>query len=489
MIKGTIKTIDKGAVAIEKTKNAIISIKEKGENAYNSDDSVNEYTSNKVNQTSIRAINDGISKFNSKGRKSARETKDNFKKAKTKIKTIKSKLSEKRKVKKLKKNIKNAKKAIKTTKKVATETIKTADRARKLAMETAKKTYQVLKVTIKVTISTVKAIIAGAKALISAIIAGGWVAVIIVVVILLIALILCSDFGIFFSSDNSNIITMDTVINDIDNELSNKINMIKNSNIYDEYKINYNPLSWKEILAVYTIKVSDEENTDTVTLNTNKISYLKDIYWNVNLVTHQMNIEEGKNLLVINVSSKTLEETMNLYSFSEEQKERVNILLSSEYSDMWNSVILGTYDTNFLCPVSSNFSITTLYSTEHQAIDVSSYFGDNIYSISDGTVIVSKLGCIVGDLECNGKAGNYVVIQHRDIGYFSSYMHLDSVYVSVGDKVTIGDVIGTMGNTGNVVPVPTEQNSKLGTHLHFVLQKGREYNSSSPVNPINLFIN
>lgn len=372
---------------------------------------------------------------------------------------------------------------------MATETVKTADRARKLAVETAKKAYQILKITIKVTISTVKAIIAGTKALISAIIAGGWVAVIIIVVILLIALIICSDFGIFFSSDNSNSITMDTVINDIDNELSNKINMIKNSNIYDEYNINYNPLSWKEILAVYTIKVSDEENTDTVTLNTSKISYLKDIYWNINSVTHQMNIEEGKNLLVINVVSKTLEETMNLYSFSEEQKERVNTLLSSDYNDMWNSVILGTYDTNFLCPINSNFSITTLYSTEHQAIDVSSYFGDNIYSIAEGTVIISKYGCIVGDLECNGKAGNYVVIKHSDIGYFSSYMHLDSVYVSLGDKVNIGDVIGTMGNTGNVIPVPTDQNSKLGTHLHFTLQKGQEYNSSSPVNPINIFTN
>ena len=473
VIKGTIKTINKSAVALEKTKDVIVNVKEKTENAYNSDSDVNEYTSQKVNQVSSRAINNGISKFNSKGRESVIETKNNVKKAKTKIKTIKSKLSEKRKVKKLKKNIKNTKKAIKTTKKVATETVKTADRARKVAIEATKKTIQAVKVTVKATISAIKAIIAGTKALISAIIAGGWVAVLIIVIILLIALILCSDFGIFFSSDNSNNITMDSVITDIDNELSNKINMIKNSNIYDEYKINYNPMSWKEILSIYTIKVSDEENTDTVTLNTDKISYLKDIYWNINTVTHQMNIEEGKNVLFINVSSKTLEETMNLYSFSNDQKERINILLSSDYNQMWNSLILGTYDTNFLCPVSSNFSITTLYSTEHQAIDVSSYFGDNIYSIYDGTVIISKSGCVIGDLSCNGKAGNYVVIKHNDVGYFSSYMHLDSVYVSVGDKINIGDIIGTMGNTGNVVPAPTDPYSKLGTHLHFVLYKGQ----------------
>ena len=130
---------------------------------------------------------------------------------------------------------------------------------------------------------------------------------------------------------------------------------------------------------------------------------------------------------------------MNLYSFNEEQKERVNTLSGSDYNDLWNSVIFGIYNTKFICPVSSNFSITTLYSIEHQAIDVTSYFGDSIYNIYDGTVIVSKSGCIVGDLDCNGKAGNHVVIKHSDIGYFSSYMHLDSVYVSVGDKLIAGD--------------------------------------------------
>lgn len=50
-------------------------------------------------------------------------------------------------------------------------------------------------------------------------------------------------------------------------------------------------------------------------------------------------------------------------------------------------------------------------------------------------------------------------------------MHLEKINVSVGDKINKGDIIGTMGNTGNVIPTPTNVNSQLGTHLHFVLYK------------------
>lgn len=66
-------------------------------------------------------------------------------------------------------------------------------------------------------------------------------------------------------------------------------------------------------------------------------------------------------------------------------------------------------------------------------------------------------------------------------------MHLDRVNVSVGDKIDKGDIIGTMGNTGNVIPAPINVNSKLATHLHFVLYKGKNYNNSILVNLIMLF--
>ena len=48
VIKGSIKSIDKSAIAIERTKDVLVNVKEKSENAYNSDNNINEYDTNKV---------------------------------------------------------------------------------------------------------------------------------------------------------------------------------------------------------------------------------------------------------------------------------------------------------------------------------------------------------------------------------------------------------------------------------------------------------
>lgn len=489
VVKGIIKVIDKSAIAVEKTKNTIVNIKEKGENAYSSDSSVNEYVSQKVSFSSNGFVGKNVSKFNSKGRKSVNDTKNNIIKTKTKIKNIKSKLTEKRKIDKIKKNIKLSKQTIKNGKKVAVESIKTTNRARKLAVDTIKNSIHGIKTAVKVSTVAIKTIITGASALVSALTAGGWLALLIIIIICFIGLLFCTDFGIFFSSEKTREDgkTMDAIISEIENELYNKIENIKKDNVYDEYRINYNPSRWKEILAIYTVKVSDEKNVEILTLDEDKTNSLKEIYWEINNVNYEMILEEESTILSIEVSSKTLEQIMNTYNFTSKQKDRVNELMSEVYNDLWISVIIGNNMSNFICPVKSTFYITTMYSVEHQAIDVYSYFGDNIYSIFDGTIIIAKSDCVVGDLMCNSRAGNYVVVEHDGTGYYSSYMHLDNVNVNLGDKVIKGDLIGTMGNTGNVIPVPENEYSTNGTHLHFVLYKGDSYSNSTPVNPIMLF--
>ena len=490
IIKGTIKIIDKSAIAVERTKDTIVNVKEKSENAYNGDVGVNEYIEQKISHSSNRLLDESISKFTIKGKQSVIDTKNNIIKSKQKLKTFKLKLAEKRNNVNVSKGIKTSKQAIKSTTKTINNVVKVSERTKKLAQETIRKTAIGIKSVIKVSISTVKTTIAGTKALIAVLLAGGWIALIIIIIICLIGLLCSSDFGIFFSSEktNSNSITMDKVINEIEIELFNKIEIIKNNNEYDEYRINYNPSKWQEVLIIYTVKVSDDKDIDVMTLNDEKIDLLKNVYWNMNSVNYQILSENEKNILQIDVSSKTLEIIMNMYNFNTEQRKRVQELLSNKYSNLWSSVILGIDKNKFSCPVLSNFYITSLYSNEHQAIDVYTFYGDNIYSIYDGIVIIAKGGCIIGDLNCNGKAGNYVVIEHNGTEYFSSYMHLDRVNVSVGDKIDKGDIIGTMGNTGNVIPAPIDVNSKLGTHLHFVLYKGKNYNNSIPVNPTMLFI-
>ena len=65
------------------------------------------------------------------------------------------------------------------------------------------------------------------------------------------------------------------------------------------------------------------------------------------------------------------------------------------------------------------------------------------------------------------------------------YMHMDKVNVRVCQVVSRGQKIGTMGNTGEVYPVPSSYSPYSGTHLHFVTQYG--YPNGSPFNPMSLY--
>ena len=352
VVKGTIKSLDKSAIVIERTKDIIVNVKEKSENTYNNDSNVNEYACSKVEFSSNRAVDETISKFNIKGKESVLETKENYKKAKTKVKTIKSKLTEKRKIKNATKGIKNSKQVIKGSKKVATQTIKNTNRAINLAKETIRKTVVGIKSAVKITISSVKAIIAGTKALISALIAGGWIAVIVIIVICLIGLLCSSIFGIFLSSESTgNNITMNEVVNDINKEMANKIQNIQDTNIQYDYVLETDRAEWKEVLAIYTAKITKGNNeTEVITIDDTKKNEIKKIFWEMHNITFEIKQElndktlekETNNILYITISSKSVDEMMNIYHFSPIQKTQVSDLLEDKFSSMWSSVIYGT---------------------------------------------------------------------------------------------------------------------------------------------------
>lgn len=82
---------------------------------------------------------------------------------------------------------------------------------------------------------------------------------------------------------------------------------------------------------------------------------------------------------------------------------------------------------------------------------------DYIVAHSDGTVIQARNNYATND-KSGGSYGNYVLIKHKN-GYYTLYAHMkyNSVTVKVGQKVTKGQTIGYMGNTGYA----------FGAHLHF----------------------
>ena len=140
-------------------------------------------------------------------------------------------------------------------------------------------------------------------------------------------------------------------------------------------------------------------------------------------------------------------------------------------------------------PTSRPYSITSGYGWRwgefHDALDIYVGYGSPIYAANNGTVYRVGTGCIAGNLSCNSRQGNFVVINHNIGGYYTIYMHLKDVYVQVGQTVERGQKIGTMGNSGNVYPVPNAWNPYGGTHLHFSVRVGSAYGAH--INPYNLY--
>lgn len=116
---------------------------------------------------------------------------------------------------------------------------------------------------------------------------------------------------------------------------------------------------------------------------------------------------------------------------------------------------------SFCWPVPSLNMITTYFAERwgsfHGALDISgpSAEGSDILASDSGTVIWS------GD--CGDGYGNYIIIDHGN-GFQTWYAHCSALFVSAGDQVTQGEVIGLVGNTGD----------SYGAHLHFEIRLNGE---------------
>ena len=341
-LKGTIKTIDKSAVAAERMKSAFIQTKEKAEHSVSvPESSAEEYASNRLESGIDRVSHDAIHQFDKQGRKGVKETKQNIAKAKDGIqkfkekraaqslqkqttgtvrnKSIKAAEQTQKTVKETarsagKKTIKTvgkgsaktAQKTVKTAERTAKTTVKTAQRTAKAAQKTAQATVKAsqravqaarvaaraavvtAKAIAKAVAAAVKAIIAGTKALIAAIAAGGWIAGLVIIVICLIGMIIGSVFGIFFSGEDSGTgMSMQTVVQEINTEYDNKLQEEKSSVSYDILEMSGSRAVWKDVLAVYSVKINtDPDNPQEVaTMDESKKQLLTEIFWEMNEIS------------------------------------------------------------------------------------------------------------------------------------------------------------------------------------------------------------
>ena len=198
-VKGTIKTIDKAAVASERVKSAYAKTKDKAEQGYYADESsATEYAADRVSCASERVTEEGVHQFNKQGQKSIQTTQENIGKTKDKIADFKQKRAAKAAEQRMERNMseqhglqirhgtasrsaapdmpqsgksqliktrqqsrktikttaRNAEKAVKST---AKGSVKTAERGVKTAQATSKATIKTAEQTAKATKEAAKA--------------------------------------------------------------------------------------------------------------------------------------------------------------------------------------------------------------------------------------------------------------------------------------------------------------------------------------------
>lgn len=361
--KKDIKVLNKAVVGTEKLKDNLVVTKQKIGNDINTKDSVYESGSDTIIGTSEYISNKVVKETPKIGNKNVNITKDNIAKSKVKLKAIKEKHNLRKASKKVKgagKGIKDSKKVAKDAQKIARNSVKNAKKSYQIAKETAKKTIQTTKAVIKATISTIKLAISGTKALISALIAGGWIVLVIVIVICMIGLLCSSIFGIFLSGSktSSDAITVTDVIAECNQEFSNKLQTIQDQNPHDDYVLDGNMASWKDVLIIYTVKQSNGSNQkEVVTMDNAKKTVFKQVFWDMNEVTSEVKVEtvteQGTNalerpkevqkkVLHIKITSKSIEEMKTKYYLNAMQLDQIKELSDEQYASLWSGVIYGS---------------------------------------------------------------------------------------------------------------------------------------------------
>jgi murein DD-endopeptidase MepM/ murein hydrolase activator NlpD len=95
----------------------------------------------------------------------------------------------------------------------------------------------------------------------------------------------------------------------------------------------------------------------------------------------------------------------------------------------------------------------------HLGIDITADENEPILATLGGTIVLATW---------TSEAGYIIEIMHKN-NMLSVYKHNSVLLHKVGDKVTAGEAIAIIGNTGEIT---------TGPHLHFEL-----WNDGSPLNP------
>ena len=152
-----------------------------------------------------------------------------------------------------------------------------------------------------------------------------------------------------------------------------------------------------------------------------------------------------------NINEVTLESVQVAQAKVEEKVETLVKIKQDEESKkpIVNGILLAV--TPVQGRITSRFgAVSSIRSGAHTGTDIACPQGTPIKAVASGTVIFATR---------NGSYGNLIKVSHGN-GVETWYAHCTSLYGTVGQQVNAGDVIATVGSTGN----------STGNHLHLEIR-------------------
>ena len=150
---------------------------------------------------------------------------------------------------------------------------------------------------------------------------------------------------------------------------------------------------------------------------------------------------------------------IDLNPIREDSLLRAQVALEDKYN-LFESPIFDGSELMFT-PLSGMLSQGYDPNIKHFAVDIVAAKDAPVKSIADGTVVFA---------EWTGATGYVIILEHQD-GLISVYKHNGSLARTQGALVRAGEVIASVGDTGELT---------TGPHLHFEL-----WRNGNPVNPLN----
>jgi murein DD-endopeptidase MepM/ murein hydrolase activator NlpD len=150
---------------------------------------------------------------------------------------------------------------------------------------------------------------------------------------------------------------------------------------------------------------------------------------------------------------------INLDPIREDSILRAQVALEDKYNLFESPSYEGSQ--LLFSPLSGTLSQGYEPNIKHYAVDIAATKDSPVKAVADGTVVFA---------EWTASTGFVMILEHKD-GLISVYKHNGSLAKDQGAAVRAGEVIASVGDTGELT---------TGPHLHFEL-----WRNGNPVNPLN----